>query len=292
MNKPKISVLTPLYNTKPKELRAMIESILNQTYGDFEFLLLNDSPENTEIENVIKSYDDARIKYMVNEYNMGISKSRNKLIDMAKGEYLAIVDHDDISVNTRFQKQADFLDTNPHIGVVGGNMLEIKNGTPVAKTKFPQHDHEIKLSLINEPYVCTPNHPTSMVRASVLRDNNIRYNEKWSPAEDHMLWIDLIDYTYFHNLNDVLLEYIWHDDNTTTRQWQKMYDLLPVMINDARIKYPIYYDEWRQKNTQKKYIGKISLFNFMPLLRIKHSKKHAKILLFNVLPIIKIKYNK
>jgi glycosyltransferase involved in cell wall biosynthesis len=109
MTHPKISVLTPLYNTKPIQLRAMIESILGQTYEDFEFLILNDSPENTEIEKIVKSYNDSRIKFFVNEYNMGITKSRNKLINMATGEYLAVVDHDDISMPKRFELEAEFL---------------------------------------------------------------------------------------------------------------------------------------------------------------------------------------
>ena len=63
MHTPKISVLTPMYNTRPDDLRAMIESILNQTYGDFEFLLLNDSPDNRELEKIVKSYSDARNIY-------------------------------------------------------------------------------------------------------------------------------------------------------------------------------------------------------------------------------------
>ena len=187
MTAPKISVLTPLYNTPPDALRAMIESILNQTYTDFEFLLLNDSPNNTDIRDIVLSYDDMRIRYMENESNLGITKSRNKLIDMARGQYLAVVDHDDISMPTRFAVQVAFLEANPHVGVVGGNMLELRAGQVISKTNYPENDHDIKLSLINEPYVCTPNHPASMIRASVLRENSIRYNEKWTPCEDHAL---------------------------------------------------------------------------------------------------------
>lgn len=273
MKNPKISVLTPLYNTKPADLRAMIESILNQTYADFEFLMLNDSPENTEIEDIVKSYDDPRIKYYTNEQNMGITKSRNKLIDLARGEYLAVVDHDDISTPQRFELEAEFLDHNPHIGVVGGNLMEIKNGEAIKTLKFPANDHDIKLSLINEPYVCTPNHPTAMIRASVLKEHNIRYNEKWSPAEDHMLWLDLIDYTCFHNLDMILLKYVWHDDNTTLRHWQKMYDILPIMINDARLKYPIYYDEWKRKHKYTAHTLHIKLFGFIPLIKCKIERR-------------------
>ena len=140
MKTPKISVLTPMYNTRPDDLRAMIESILNQTYGDFEFLLLNDSPENHELEQIVKSFNDARIKYLVNEKNMGITKSRNKLIELARGEYLAVADHDDNSTPNRFELEVGFLDANPHIGAIGGNVIEIRNGIEHAtalKASFP-----------------------------------------------------------------------------------------------------------------------------------------------------------
>ena len=70
MKKPKISVLTPVYNTKPDALRAMIDSILSQTFTDFEFLILNDSPNNTELENIVMSYTDKRIRYMKNDCNI------------------------------------------------------------------------------------------------------------------------------------------------------------------------------------------------------------------------------
>lgn len=292
MTAPKISVLTPLYNTPPDALRAMIESILNQTYTDFEFLLLNDSPNNTDIRDIVLSYDDMRIHYMENESNLGITKSRNKLIDMARGQYLAVVDHDDISMPTRFAVQVAFLDANPHVGVVGGNMLELRAGQVISKTNYPENDHDIKLSLINEPYVCTPNHPASMIRASVLRDNNIRYDEKWTPCEDHALWLDLIDYTCFHNVPDIVLKYVWHGENTTTRTFQRMYDILPIMINYARAKYPIYYDEWKGK-IQRAYQPQtrwIKLLGFIPFLKIAQRQGVKKIYLFGKIVLLKTKY--
>ena len=147
-----------MYNTRPDDLRAMIESILNQTYGDFEFLLLNDSPDNRELEKIVKSYSDARIIYMENEENLGITKSRNKLIELARGEFLAVADHDDISTPNRFELEAGFLDANPHIGAIGGNIIEIRNGVEYQTEKRPIHDHDIKLSLINDTYVCNPVH--------------------------------------------------------------------------------------------------------------------------------------
>ena len=97
----KISVLMPVYNTDEKFLRQAIESILGQTYQDFEFLIVNDCSTDVRVEEVVLSYKDKRIKYSVNSQNLGISGTRNKLISQAKGEYFAVMDHDDVSLPER-----------------------------------------------------------------------------------------------------------------------------------------------------------------------------------------------
>ena len=142
---PKVSVLTPIYNTEPEHLRQAIESILNQTFTDFEFIILNDRPWNTEIEDIVLAYKDARIKYVKNDKNIGISKSRNKLLSLASGEYLAIFDHDDISLPTRLEKQVDFLDKNPMVGVVSSNTEWFPGHH---KTNHPSDNLEIKKHLM------------------------------------------------------------------------------------------------------------------------------------------------
>ena len=101
---PRVSVLMPVYNTKPEQLREAMDSILAQTFGDFEFLILNDRSTDPQVEEVVKSYSDPRIVYAVNERNLGISGARNRLLDMAQGEYLVVMDHDDISLPERFEK--------------------------------------------------------------------------------------------------------------------------------------------------------------------------------------------
>lgn len=294
MKNPKISVLTPMYNTKPDDLRAMIESILNQTYGDFEFLLLNDSPDNQELKEIVLGYNDNRIKYLENDENLGITKSRNKLIEIACGEYLAVADHDDISTPDRFEKEAKFLDNNPHVGAVGGNVIEIKNGIETQTSKRPTNDNDIKMSLVNDAYVCNPVHSGCMIRKSVLKKSGVRYNEAWSPCEDRMLFMDLIDHTCFHNLDDVVLKYVWTGNNTTLRQWQRMYDLPPMIVANARKKYPVYYDMWKWNNkTNAKYIPdkKIKLFGFIPLIKIRYTHGQQKVYLFDFIQLARIKYD-
>ena len=291
-NAPKISVLTPIYNTQPKHLRAMMESILSQTFTDFEFIILNDSPDNTELEQIVKSYDDARISYYANPHNMGITKSRNKLIDLSHGEYLAIADHDDVSTPRRLEMEAMFLDANPHIGAVGGHVIEIKNNIEQSIKKRPIHDHDIKMSLINDKYVCNPIHSGCMIRKSVLINSGIRYDAKWSPCEDRKLFVDLIEHTCFHNLQQVVLKYIWTGENTTLRQWQKMYDLPPQIVMNARKKYPLYYEEWKSIHNKEIHnqITKIKLMGFIPFIKIKHSHGQKKVYLFDFIQLFRYKY--
>ena len=106
---PKVSVLMAVYNTKEQYLREAIESVLAQTFKDFEFILLDDASSDINVKKTIESYSDKRIKYLCNEVNLGIADTRNKLIDLANGEYLAVMDHDDVSLPMRLQKEVDYL---------------------------------------------------------------------------------------------------------------------------------------------------------------------------------------
>ena len=98
----KVSVLIPVYNASAF-LKNSVNSILNQTFTDFELLLLDDCSSDNSVE-IIKGFKDSRIKYYQNEHNLGISESRNRLMDLAQGEYLAIMDNDDLSLPERFAR--------------------------------------------------------------------------------------------------------------------------------------------------------------------------------------------
>ncbi|WP_458399737.1 glycosyltransferase family 2 protein [Mailhella sp.] len=179
---PRISVLMPVYNTRPEHLCEAIDSILAQTFGDFEFLILNDCSTDPQVEEVVKSYSDPRIIYAVNERDLGISGARNRFLDMAQGEYLAVMDHDDISLPERFAKQVAFLDGHPNVGIVGTLTKSMSKGTVKPR---PTEDVEIKKMLMAH---CNLSHPSCMLRASVLKKNNIRYEEMFSLTEDYSLF--------------------------------------------------------------------------------------------------------
>lgn len=273
---PTVSVLTPIYNTNHAHLRQCIESILNQTYTDFEFIILNDSPENTELEKLVLSYKDKRIRYEKNDKNIGISKSRNKLIDLARGKYIAIFDHDDISHKTRLEKQVRFLDENPYVGVVGAWAHWFGDKDFIRKN--PEYDTDIKIRLTD---VCAIMHTSAMIRKSVLSDNNIRYEEQYSPAEDYRLWGRLMDCTDFHNIQEVLVEYRCDAGNTSSLRHRQMaiaHESIKIQICN---KYPMYRLAFERQLRRVR----VRLFGKIPLLKIKN--KWA--LLFDCIPLVKFK---
>lgn len=278
---PRVSVLTPVYNTNPEHLRQCIESILNQTFTDFEFLILNDSPDNPDVDAVVKSYNDKRIKYAKNEKNIGISGTRNKLLKMARGEYLAIFDHDDISVPTRLQQQVDFLDAHPDVGVVSGLLQSF--GVCNRVWDAPEHDIDIKIYLMQNCFVA---HTAAMIRKSVLTDNNIEYESAYTPSEDYQLWARLIGVTRFYNIQHVLVKYRTHDNMTTNTQAQKMHLMWRTISLELRNKYPAYATEMIKQNNVNATRFRLRLFGFIPLIKVKHNW----VQLFEFIPLFKIKW--
>ncbi|MBR3511048.1 MAG: glycosyltransferase family 2 protein [Alphaproteobacteria bacterium] len=279
---PKVSVLTPIYNTKPEHLRECIESVLNQTFTDFEFLILNDSPDNQEIEKIVKEYakHDKRIKYSKNTKNIGITKSRNKLLKMARGEYLAVFDHDDISMPDRLEKEVKYLDENPDVGIVSG-WIELFGDKKLIR-KMPENDKQIKIFLTDNNWM---SHTASMIRRSVLINNNIEYEEFFSPAEDYRLCACLMDVTKFHNIQKVLVKYRMFDKNTSVVQKTDMIEKHNIIQQFISNKYPMLRKEFDNNYNQGTRL-RLRLFGFIPMLKIKNNTVY----LFEFLPIFKIKW--
>lgn len=279
---PKVSVLTPIYNTNIQHLRECIESILNQTFSDFEFLILNDSPDNTEIENIVLEYanKDKRIQYSKNEHNMGITPSRNKLLKLARGDYLAIFDHDDISMPARLEKEVKYLDLNPFVGVVSGWTRYFGDKDIILKT--PENDNEIRKYLTDN---CMVRHTAAMIRKSVLLDNNIEYEEAYSPAEDYRLWARLMDLTRFHNIQEPLVNYRWFTENTSHTQCKKMAQMSQSIRNQICDTHTFLRQEF-MKYYNRGTVFRLRLFGVIPILKIKDNR----VLLFDFLPIAKFKW--
>lgn len=279
---PRVSVLTPIYNTNPSHLREMIESILNQTFTDFEFLILNDSPDNKEIEKFVLEYakQDKRVKYFKNDKNMGITPSRNKLLKMARGEYIAIFDHDDISVPNRLELEVDFLDKNPSVGVVSGFMQNFGAKNTIRTT--PEYDVDIKIALTDN---CVFWHTAAMIRKSVLVDNDIEYEEYYSPCEDYRLFSRLMNVTLFHALQTVLVNYRMSENQTSVRQKARMNIMHHTIQMDIINRFPAYRKAWCDSDAYTTRF-RLRLFGKIPLLKIKHNW----VLLFDFIPVFKLKW--
>lgn len=276
---PTVSVLMPVYRTKPEYLRATVQSILDQTFKDFEFLILDDCPTDTR-EDLVKSFKDKRIKYIQNKENMGITPSRNKLVQMATGKYLAVMDHDDISLPKRFEKQVAFLEKHPDVGVVGCQYQMVPNGR---KSRLPTTNEDIQIGLMQD---CMILHPSSMIRASVLKKDP--YKAEFSPSEDYALWCDLIGKTKFYNLPETLFHYHLHEANTSKTQSQKMQDTAEKIRKTVRKNHP---ELWQKFCQSAPHVVRIKLFGFVPLGKFLQSGNQRKGIL-KYLPFIttKIKY--
>lgn len=277
---PKVSVLLPVYKPKKEYLVECLDSILNQSFKDFELIILDDCPEDKSSEDIIKNYKDDRIKYFRNNKNLGISGTRNKLIDISSGEYLAIMDHDDISLPERFKLEVDYLDNNPDIGVVSGNCKFIFANY---NTNYPENDRDIRLSLMQNCFIV---HPASMIRKSMLVENNIRYEEEFSPAEDYALWCRLIKITKFHNLSNILLNYRDHSNNVSHKNRNAVDNATLAVRAFVQTNNPDLYREFIFKS---EVVMKIKLFGIIPFLWTYKGLHTTKYLLFNMFTLFKIK---
>lgn len=283
---PKVSVLMPVYNTKEQHLREAIDSVLGQTFGDFEFLILNDGSTDENVRKTVLSYCDPRIVYVENETNLGISGSRNKLVDMAKGDYLAVVDHDDISMPDRFEKQVRYLDEHPDFGVVAGLYEKYPTGGIMA---VPAENEEIQATLLTR---CAIYHQASMIRKSVLIENDVRYEEKYTPAEDYALWCRLLRKTKFYNIQDTLLKYRIHDENTSLVQKKRVNQLHIIISHMARKQVDSFYEsDGFYESLPHESVYRVKLFSLIPILRVNFDSINnvSKIFLFNVIPLFSIK---
>lgn len=222
---PKISVLMPVYNTEEEYLREAIESILNQTFTDFEFIIINDGSDNNA-EDVILSYNDKHIKYIKKEKNQGLIETLNEVLEIAQGEYIARMDSDDVSLPERFEKQVNFLDKNPDVDVLG-TWFNCFPRNRVVKT-FTNDKNIKECFLINSNNI---GHPTVMLRKATFEKLNARYDENATYVEDYALWLSLIDKVKFANLPEILLNYRIHKKSICkTKNVEQSLNIQKIMV--------------------------------------------------------------
>ena len=209
----------PIYQTYENYLREAIESVLGQTYSDFEFLIVNDSPQDdSRLQQIVASYNDARIIWIPCKINNGIAEASNTGINCAQGSFVAMMDHDDICISTRFEQQIKFLKGNPEFGFVGGQadaFYPDKSNVRLNYFTSPSMK-ELKQSFFNGvPFL----NPSVMFRKSAL--DTLRYNPYYKVCADYDLFARLVfaENIMATNLPEVILRYRLHDANTSLNQY-------------------------------------------------------------------------
>jgi glycosyltransferase involved in cell wall biosynthesis len=201
----KVSVIMAVYNGE-KYLKESIDSIINQTFKNFEFIIINDGSTDGSLK-ILDSYkDDDRLKVLNNEQNKGLIYSLNRGINEARGIYIARMDADDIAYLNRLEEQVALMDSNKEIAISGGEIKMFFEGIPFVKRrlKVPCAYNEIQVeSLFQSTFV----HPSIIMRKSVLDKMNLKYEEKYKFAEDYGLWSNIIANNKCINLKKILLNY-------------------------------------------------------------------------------------
>lgn len=231
----RVSVLMAAYKTDPKHLQEAMDGILTQTFKDFEFIILDDCPTDVEVEKIVKSYDDPRIRYFRNDTNLGISDARNKLLEIAEeseSEYIFIADHDDIQLPEKLQKMISFLDQHPNVGAVGSWYYQFSDDSEKMELKtLPEDNNAIRLFMM---LGYNDFAHSSMIRKCILKDNHIRYKAKYSPAEDVWLWFEIINHTNLYNIPEPLMKYRWFAGNTSNQQKSKLKSSAKTIRNHVK----------------------------------------------------------
>lgn len=227
-----ISVILPVYNGE-KYLAEAIESILNQTYINFEFIIINDGSKDNSLE-IIRKYEkqDSRI-IIISRENRGLIVTLNEGIENSKGKYIARMDQDDISLPIRFEEQVSVLESDKKI-VVCGSLINIFGEIRKSKIgKYYIEDKEIKANLLIS---CCFAHPSVMIRRDTLIENNIYYNENFPNAEDYYLWTQLAKVGNFANIGKVLLNYRFLNTSMTRlaeKESEKRFNIVKNIIQES-----------------------------------------------------------
>ena len=200
---PMVSVLMPAYN-REAFIRASIASVIGQTFQDFELIIVDDGSADRTRE-IVRSINDSRLRLVENSVNLGIAKSRNKAIDIARGTYLAWLDSDDIATVDRLEKQVLFLEQHPDFCLCCGNADIIdERGNRIEGPLYRKGSPPLNwLLLWGNPIAQS----SVMIRRSFLVSESLLYNESLPLSEDYDLWCRIAKIGKTHRLEDTILHY-------------------------------------------------------------------------------------
>ena len=233
---PKVSVVMPVYNRSAR-VGAAIESILGQTMNDFELLIVNDgSTDDTMVEINKYAQTEERIKVLDLPTNAGQGLARAIGNEAAIGDYIAVMDSDDVSLPNRLERQTHFMDQNAHITLAGSGAVKVL-GARRLKMTMPENDSKIKarLLLLDATFV----HSTTIMRRHFLKERNVNYGTQRRGDDDYDFFTKMVEAgAAFHNMPDTLVEYHRHSSNITKTIAGLSRDKLPLRKNLLRLYFP------------------------------------------------------
>jgi len=222
----KISVLLPVYNGA-NYIEACINSILSQSFSDFELLIIDDCSTDGTLE-IINNFNDSRIRVIRKQNRSGYVDSLNLALGMAKGKYIARIDADDICLPGRFQKQIDFLESNPDVGLLGGQIILVPDNKLFT---YPTDDFQIKTELLWKNVFA---HSAVMFRKDIIEKNNLSYDNSKMPSEDYQLWVQFSKYSKVANLPNPIIEYRIHDNQISSERSKEQHQHYLSIKTDYR----------------------------------------------------------
>ncbi|MFC1764328.1 glycosyltransferase family 2 protein [Planctomycetota bacterium] len=202
-----ITVLMSVFNSQAY-LAEAVESVLAQSWPDFEFLIFDDGSSDDSWK-ILQSYSDPRIQLVKNEKNIGLSATLNRGLVMIESPYIVRMDADDIARPHRLKQQFEFMETHPEVDVCGTWARYF--GRESRTWRPPEQDTAIRAKLLMD---CPLAHPSVMIRTSLLRKHGLRYSEESRYCQDYRLWADCAPFGNFHNLPEVLLHYRLHEEQS------------------------------------------------------------------------------
>ncbi|GAA4333743.1 glycosyltransferase [Flaviaesturariibacter amylovorans] len=263
MSTPTVTILLPVYNAE-RFLKEAVDSLLAQTFTDFELLALNDGSTDGS-EAILKSYNDPRLRIVPNERNRGLIYTLNKGIDMAFGRYIARMDSDDVCRPGRLAAQVAYLDAHPGVAVVATTLDMInESGAPLPPWPddraytTPEH---IRECLLRTNCIA---HPSVMARAEVLKQ--YKYQEDQKEAEDYDLWLRLVaDGKLVAKIDEPLLRYRYLDTGLTRK------DRLSAFERLSRTKGK-FLARRKQEGSMNAYCRRLQLQYYWDLARARAKK--------------------
>ena len=227
---PRVTVVMAVYNAAPF-LREAIASVLTQTYSDFELIVVDDSSSDDSLS-IVQSFGDPRMRIIRHHTNAGAAVSRNDAILAARGEFIAIMDADDVCTPIRLERQVTFLDEHPEVGLVGCAVYDNidANGEVLWTSVLPEDNETVQRTLTERWCFLHP----SIVFRKTLQESVGGYRTEFEPAEDHDFILRLLERSEARNLPERLVSYRLNPKGLSVTGHQYINELGEIAMQMAR----------------------------------------------------------